>query len=89
MPIDAGLLARTADRQIYLDRILRSVDQVITTAPYSRTLLTERGFAAVRSASFLLASRRSRRHGITVLTGGPAYVLAIWARSRPTRAFTC
>lgn len=43
-PMNTQLLGRIEERQSYLDRILRDVDQIISPAPLARELLLERGF---------------------------------------------
>jgi glycosyltransferase involved in cell wall biosynthesis len=47
-PLDANLRTRLLDRRVYLDSVLRGVDQILVLAPLTRDLLLERGFSPER-----------------------------------------
>jgi glycosyltransferase involved in cell wall biosynthesis len=54
------LLKQMEQRQVYLDEILRTVDQIVIPAPFTRELLLERGFdpAQIRLIRYGLDSSR-------------------------------
>jgi len=47
-PLDPALRTRLEDRRVYLDAMLRGVDQILVLAPLTRQLLLERGFSPAR-----------------------------------------